>query len=418
MKERRMTGSSFIRTTAVACASAALLSGCAGTPNTTVPLQSSSSSIRTAKPQAAQAIQNVIVIVQQHRSFDNLFAGFRAADAPMYGLEHNGKRVALRPIRLESVPSCDDGEFSNDFNTIYNKGRMNGWDLVDSKDPTCPYTRVVRSEVKPYWDLAKRYALADHMFASTRYDSFVDSLYIVAGTTKLKANTYAAGAPSKEPWGCDAPAGTTTPILKNGKIDFGGPFPCFTQFPSIADLLDKAGVDWNVYSDRPTALLPYDPFEAIKSVREGPDWIADTSSPASNVLNDLDAGALRPVSFVLSPARDSDYPGNGGGPTWVQRIVEHAQKSRYWQHLAIVVVWDDFGNGSFYDNVPPAILDPMGLGLRVPLLVISPNVKHDYVSRTQYEYASILKFIEVNWNLGTLGATDERANSIGDMFHR
>ncbi|HEY1680083.1 MAG TPA: alkaline phosphatase family protein [Candidatus Tumulicola sp.] len=395
----------------------ALVSGCGAPSSESVPLLSSSSA-HVVKPQAAQAIQNVIVIVQQHRSFDNVFAGFRGADAPMYGLEHNGKRVSLRPIRLESVPSCGDGEFSNYFDTVYNKGQMNGWDLVDAKDPTCPYTRIVRNEVKPYWDLAKRYALADHMFASTRYESFVDSIYLVAGTTKLQANTYAAGAPSKEPWGCDAPAGTTTPILKNGKIELGGPFPCFTQFPTIADLLDKAGVGWNVYTDRPTSSLPFDPFEAMKAVREGPDWTADTSSPASNVLNDLDSGALRPVSFVLSPVRDSDYPGNGGGPKWVQRIVEHAQKSRYWQHLAIVVVWDDFGNGSFYDNVPPAILDPMGLGFRVPLLVISPAVKHGYISRTQYEYGSILKFIEVNWNLGTLRATDERATSIRDMFDR
>jgi phospholipase C len=58
----------------------------------------------------------------------------------------------------------------------------------------------------------------------------------------------------------------------------------------------------------------------------------------------------------------------------------------------------------------------MGLGFRVPMIVVSPYAKHGYVSHTEYEFGSILKFIEENWDLGSLGATDVRANSIGDVF--
>jgi phospholipase C len=412
---------SFARTISSSCIAVVLLAGCAQQLN-------SNSSVVPAKPAgqgsdkihggAVQSIQHVIVVVQQHRSFDNLFAGFPGSGAPTYGLTHTGKHIPLRVISLKTIPKCGSDVDASYFNTVYNDGKMNGWDLVDPKDPNCPYTRVSRQEIAPYWDLAKQYALGDDMFASTKFNSFTDSLYMVAGTTKLQSNIYAVGPPTNSPWGCDAPAGTRTPILKNGKIVQDGPFPCFTQFPTIADLLDKAHVGWNVYVNTPSLTLPFDPFDAIKNVREGPDWKSDTDSPASNVLSDLDGGKLRPVSFVLSPAADSDFPGNAGGPKWVQSIVQHAQKSRYWQHLAIVVVWNDFGDGSFYDNVPPAFLDQMGLGLRVPLLVISPQVKHGYISRTQYEYGSILKYIEGNWSLGTLGATDERATSIGDIFGR
>jgi phospholipase C len=56
------------------------------------------------------------------------------------------------------------------------------------------------------------------------------------------------------------------------------------------------------------------------------------------------------------------------------------------------------------------------LSFRVPMLVVSPYAKRGYVSHTQYEFGSILKFIEENWNLGSLGATDRRASSISDVF--
>jgi phospholipase C len=82
------------------------------------------------------------------------------------------------------------------------------------------------------------------------------------------------------------------------------------------------------------------------------------------------------------------------------------------------VIWLDEGGGKYFDNVAPPHLDTMGLGFRVPLIVASPYAKRHYVSHTQYEYASILKFIEENWGLPSLGgsATDKRAKSISDMF--
>jgi len=50
------------------------------------------------------------------------------------------------------------------------------------------------------------------------------------------------------------------------------------------------------------------------------------------------------------------------------------------------------------------------------MLVISPYAKKGYVSHTQYEFGSILKFVEDNWKLARLGTTDGRANSMGDVF--
>jgi len=77
-------------------------------------------------------------------------------------------------------------------------------------------------------------------------------------------------------------------------------------------------------------------------------------------------------------------------------------------------MWDDWGG--FYDNVPPPQLDYTSLGMRVPLIVVSPYAKHHFVSKTQYEFGSVLKFIEQTFGTHSLGSTDVRANSIVDMF--
>ena len=84
-------------------------------------------------------------------------------------------------------------------------------------------------------------------------------------------------------------------------------------------------------------------------------------------------------------------------------------KSKFWNSTAIFVQWDDWGG--LYDHVPPPYVDYDGLGFRVPLLVISPYAKQDYVSHVQYETASVLRFAEDLFGLDQLAAADRRATS-------
>jgi hypothetical protein len=76
-----------------------------------------------------------------------------------------------------------------------------------------PYAFVERSEVQPYWDMASRYALADHMFSTATTDSFVAHQEILAGTTRLNSHESLVDTPSNFPWGCDAPKGTVTGVI-------------------------------------------------------------------------------------------------------------------------------------------------------------------------------------------------------------
>jgi phospholipase C len=90
-------------------------------------------------------------------------------------------------------------------------------------------------------------------------------------------------------------------------------------------------------------------------------------------------------------------------------LVNAVGKSKFWDSTAIFVQWDDWGG--LYDHVPPPFKDYDGLGFRVPLLVISPYAKKDYVSHVQYETASVLRFAEDLYGLDQLSAADKRAAS-------
>jgi phospholipase C len=213
-------------------------------------------------------------------------------------------------------------------------------------------------------------------------------------------------------------------IYTNGRVnDFGGPFPCFTQYDTMADVLDAAGVSWKYYVESYDLNSPYadfggrvwDAFDAIKRVRYGPDW-KNISIPNTTIFSDIKNGHLPQASWVMPTLAASDHPASGNklGPAWVTSIVNAVGKSSYWNNTAILIMWDDWGG--FYDSVPPPQLDYTSLGMRVPLIVVSPYAKQHFVSKTQYEFGSVLKFIEQTFGTNSLGSTDVRANSIVDMF--
>ena len=202
-----------------------------------------------------------------------------------------------------------------------------------------------------------------------------------------------------------------------------GPFPCFNQFNTMAQVLDGNAVSWKIYATKVLHAGMWEPFEAIQYVRNGPDWSTNIIAPQTKILTDPGYGQLASVSWVTPSRPDSDHPqyDSDAGPSWVASVVNAIGESSYWQNSAIVVVWDDWGG--FYDNASPPQLDYRGLGIRVPCIIISPYAKQNYVSHVQYEYGSILRFIEEVNNIpaGSIGETsagytDGRATSLDDAF--
>lgn len=427
------------------CVGAALLASCVGSPSSIAAHGTVVPAVWRASGSGGSGyISHVVLIVQENRSFDDFFATFPGADGTTTG-KMKSKTIRLRKAGL--MEGCDFKHGRHDFLDDYNHGKMNRFYFEGSVGANCPpkagtipYQYVNPEQIAPYWDIAKQYVLADHMFQTQGSGSFTAHQDLIRGGTTIDEarKESLVDYPDRGPWGCDAPAYTVTSLVvsigKKLKTEtHRGPFPCTNDFPSsgsyyetLRDLLDAQSVSWKYYvpplTDHGSGNL-WNAFDMIYPVRYGPEWQTNVSMPETNIFNDVSGGTLPSMSWVIPDLENSDHPGSGSdtGPSWVASVVNAIGESSYWPSTAIVIVWDDWGG--FYDHVPPPFFDTWGgLGFRVPMMVVSPYARETsssrpgYISHTQYEFGSILKFIEGTWNLGSLGTTDERATSIVDCF--
>lgn len=399
--------------------------------------------VMPASGSSSNYIQHVVLVIQENRTLDNLFATFPGADGTTQGTLKGGKVIQLQETSLNEP--CDFGHSYQGYAKDYDHGKMDGFN-TEGEGGRCtgkagqrPYQYVNPAQIAPYWDIASDYVLGDQMFQTQGSGSFTAHQDLIRGGTSIdQAQTETLiDFPSHRPWGCDAPSGTVSSYVtsQSSKIKYHyhqGPFPCTNAFPgsgsyypTLRDLLDAKYVSWKYYSPpvSPGTGSLWNAFDMIASVRYGPEWGVNVTSNEKDIFTDISNGALPAVSWIVPDATNSDHPGESvdDGPQWVASIVNAVGESQYWDTTAVIVVWDDWGG--FYDHVAPPLIDSYGgLGFRVPLLVVSPYAKEanasqpGYISHTQYEFGSIVKFIENNWNLGSLGTTDGRATSIVDCF--
>lgn len=388
-------------------------------------------------------IHHVIVLVQENRTFDNLFASsILAHGGPYPGA--NTSQVAVvdgKRIRLKAVPFEYPADPRHNHMSLlgeWNHGKMDGFarDAVTTvlgmaqPAPGFPYAYLPAPETTIYHLLASRYALADENFATRLIPTFASHFALATAQPRV------AGNPNDSIWGCDAKPGTAVPLFGAGEAMVRpGVFPCFDQ-PTIGDLLDAGHVSWKYYTGAydnavdPTVNI----YDAFRKIRYGPDWERSVITPSATILSDIKNCRLPDVSFVMPNWLDSDHAGSlsAGGPGWVGSIYlavvqsEHASAAcNYYKDSALILTWDD--SGGWYDHVaPPAGPDGTSWGFRIPIVVISAWARSNYgagwphivpyVSHTRRESTSIVKFIEKNWDLGTLGQRDVSDDDLHDMF--
>jgi len=271
------------------------------------------------------------------------------------------------------------------------------------------YTYTPHDESKPYFDMAHEGVLADNMFQSQLDESFVAHQYIIAAQAHS-----AVDLPFD--WGCGGGKYNTVPTITQDRNPYGPPeHPCF-NYQTLGDELDQAHRSWRFYaswygSQSSGDGAVWSSYQAVRHIRYGPDWKNDVISPNWRFISDVKHGYLADFTWITPVCDDSDHvncPG-GYGPSWVSALVNTVGHSKFWDSTVIFVMWDDWGG--LYDPVKPPYEDYDGLGFRIPLVILSPYAKRDYVSHTQYETASVLRFAEDLWGLKQLAAADARANS-------
>jgi phospholipase C len=183
---------------------------------------------------------------------------------------------------------------------------------------------------------------------------------------------------------------------------------------------------------------------------------ADTTANHNYDIHDffdaLNANNLPAVSFIKAPANMDGHAGYSDPlmeQEFVVNVINAIQNSDFWSSTAVVITWDD-SDGWYDHQMSPiinssAVLQPTsaansdqlngpgkcgngaplngiegrcGYGPRIPMLVISPFAKTNFVDHTLTDQSSIIHFIEDNWSLGRIGngSFDAISGSIENMF--
>jgi phospholipase C len=415
------------------------LNGCGGVANNNPP------------PPPPGKINHVVIIFQENRTPDNLFHDpvliSRGADIASSGKTSTGQTVQLTATSL--VTPYDLSHSHHAFLAEWDNGAMDGADKVAVScppvNPNCAppnpqFQFVQASDVQPYFTLAETYTFGDRMFQTNQGPSFPAHQYIISGTSAIteKSNFDIAENPlnaDSMTTGCTAPPTATVKIIDTTDSnpdtnEAQSVYPC-TEHPTLTDLLDTHGISWKYYTPLPGSI--WTGPNAIQHMC-GPDapppngtncvgaeWTNHVVVGQTQVLSDISSGNLPAVSWVIPTNSASDHAGGnqGTGPSWVASVVNAIGTSPYWKDTAIIITWDDWGG--WFDHVPPpTIHNSYEIGLRVPLIVVSPFAKAAHISHVNHDFGSILKFIETVFSLPTIdpavGYADARADALSDCF--
>jgi phospholipase C len=384
----------------------------------------------TSDPGDLSKIQHIVYIIKENRSFDSFYGTFPGANGTTTATISTGQTITMGHLP-DQMPNDITGHGWFDAITGMDGGKMDRFDLVTGGSVNGDYLgfqQLHQTDIPNYWKYAQTYVLADNMFSSLQGASFPNHLYTIAAQSGGVWNNTLQINGKGQIWGCDANPNAQVPALDLNLV-VTKPFPCF-DFQTLADLLDGAGLSWKYYAPQAgSAGYVFSTYDAINHIRNTSLW-AEHVVPDTQFAIDAAAGNLPNVAWVVTTGKSS-YGSSGGGSTsvdnnehppgsicsgenWSVTQVNAVMTGTDWPSSAIFITYDDFGG--FYDHVPPPMLDIYGLGPRVPLLIISPYAKTGYISHTQYELSSVLKFAEEVFGLPSLGQRDVIANDTTDSF--
>jgi phospholipase C len=363
-------------------------------------------------------IQHIVFIMKENRSFDNYFGTFPGANGATSAPISTGQTINLGHTP-DATPRDIAGHGWYDYSSGYDNGKIDMFDVIPGGSINEDYlslTQLQQQDLPNYWTYAQKFVLADNAFSSLRGASLPNHLYMVGAQSGGDFLNPLLGAQTPNYWGCDAPAATYARVSDPQTGLVTAPFPCW-DFQTLADSLENAGVSWKFYAP-PTGTSGYtfNTLDAINHIRNGPLWATNVVN-TTEFITDVQNGNLPSVSWVTMGSPYNEHPPESTcvGENWTVTQLNALMASPEWATTAVFIAWDDFGG--FYDHVPPPTEDFFGLGGRVPFLIISPYAQAGYISNTQYEFSSVLKFIEERFGLPPLTNRDAVANDTTDSFN-
>jgi phospholipase C len=188
--------------------------------------------------------------------------------------------------------------------------------------------------------------------------------------------------------------------------------PQKTDYVTIGDALSARHISWGYYGEgyndaTKTTDFSYcgicDPMQYSSSIMTNPTLIKNVQHGLGDFVTAAANGSLPAVTF-LKPGDDDGHPGYStlyAYENFVARAIAAVQNNAsLWKSTAIFITEDE--TGGYYDSGYIQPVSFFGDGPRVPMIVVSPYARQDYIDHTYNDHVSILKFIEANWKLSPL----------------
>lgn len=378
-----------------------------------------------------QKVQHVFVIVKENRAFDDYFGAYCPTVGPYCSSPVNGIPPGVcMPFNVTNpADGClapyafppnwtQTGDIPHSWNAshqAYDAGHMDGF-IPASLNNTNAMGYYDARTIGPYWDYAEQYALGDNFFSGTLSYTLPNHWHILAGQAPNVSYNYTNGAFGKH----------GAPITPVGSLYLNES----NRTPTVVDLLLNQSVSWSYFDNDDIKLLDQTYGQAIGA---GTTWnyknpllakaLSYTPRYASHfqLVNDLlyglANGTAPNVSWVIPADPVSEHPPAAPmpGQNWTVNIVNAIEQSPLWPTSVILLTWDDYGG--FFDHVPPHQVDGVGLGFRVPLIVIGPYAKENFVDHQMTYFESMLKFIEYRYGLNSLTYRDQQAPNLLSFFN-
>jgi phospholipase C len=412
-------------------------------------------------------VEHVVILMQENRGFDHYFgtmAGVRGfgdrfpipikdkgarKDGSVFVQSYGDQLLAPFPLettktfahmRVESTPHS-----WTDAQDAWDQGRMDRW--PDAKH-AWSMGYFERADIPFQFALAETFTLCDAYHCATQTGTNTNRLFLWTGTN--------------DPFGTQG-----GPSISNSHDDFpdkGGAAESYT-WTTYPERLLKAGVSWRIYQDMADNFTD-NPLAGFKAYRDahkdvpGSDKrlkdLALSTWHLDKLREDVVAGRLPQVSWIIAPAADSEHPAPSSpaqGADYTARVIDALTADpKVWARTVLIVNFDE--NDGFFDHMPPpsppskdadgkliggSTIDltgmhhtvrnpteakserddlmnrPYGLGPRVPLYAISPWSRGGWVDSQVFDHTSVIRFLETRFGVMEPNIAPWRRAVCGDL---
>jgi phospholipase C len=392
-------------------------------------------------------IEHIVIFVQENRSMDSYFGGYKGVRGfhdpkvkklsdgsgltvfaqPGYPAE--GYDGHLYPFHLDTTKN---GECTNDIthdwgpmHRAWNGGAMDSFvkemlEVHGQEQGPVAMGYYKRQDLPFYYALADAFTLCDGYHCSVLGPTDPNQLYLASAWLGQDGEK---GGPVLETYG------------SNRQAKFGS-----LTWTTMPEQLQARGISWKVYSADNASNTEDSPFPLFGQFYSNPDLNAGGLQPTypADFMADVDGGTLPQVSWIYTTIVQSEHPpapvtyGEVVSAEIVSKLTSNAE---LWKKTALLITWDE--NGGFFDHVEPptpapgtagefvtaatlpdaaqGIRGPIGMGFRVPMLVVSPFARGGFVCSDRFDHTSVLRLVEARFGAEVPHLTAWRREAVGDL---